>query len=115
MENDELIHYIGAGGRTRSLCPNFDLGLGRWRVTQEYGPARMVWDAAYGYVSGFRKRDIAYYLLTRSISPTIFWLALRWERRHVDQGTCDHPLIGVVGKRFICFECVANLDTGGAR
>lgn len=47
-----------------------ELGRGCFR-TPDYGIRRALWDAAFGYVSGFRKRDIIYYLLTRSLSPRI--------------------------------------------
>ncbi len=105
MTPHRTISHVGAGGRIRTIDANFDLGIGRWRVRQEYGPARAIWDAAYGYVSGFRKRDIAYYLLTRSLSARIWRIAHRWEKRHVDQDTCGHGMRMPIGKRVICAHC----------
>jgi hypothetical protein len=64
------VQYVAWGGTTRTLTTTIDLGRGVHR-TPDYGIRRAIWDAAFGYVSGFRKRDIAYYLLTRSISRRI--------------------------------------------
>lgn len=59
------VTYLGFGGKTRIAETNMDLGLGRFR-TPQYGFRRAFWDICHGYVSGFRKRDIAYYVMTRS-------------------------------------------------
>jgi hypothetical protein len=73
--------YVGFGGRTRTIQTDFYLGRGVFRVERHRGLRRAIWDAAYGYVSGFRKRDIAYYLVTRSLSFRVFVAVLKWERR----------------------------------
>lgn len=101
----QLITYIGLGGRTESVIADFDLGIGRFRPTHEYGIRRAIWDAAHGYVSGFRKRDIAYYLLTRSLSAHIWRATIRYEARHTDPRTCPHALYGIVGSGPICYDC----------
>lgn len=64
---EEIIPCVAFGGRTRMVRTDMDLGRGRFR-TPEHGLRRAVWDIAHGYVSGFRKRDIAYYVLTRSFA-----------------------------------------------
>ena len=38
---------------------------GRSSMNNFHGPRRFVWDLTYGYVNGYPKRDILYYLLTR--------------------------------------------------
>lgn len=63
--------YVGAGGTIREIATPFDLGYGVMRASKRYGIRRAVWDIAYGYVSGFRKRDIAYFVLTRSLSGRV--------------------------------------------
>lgn len=103
------ITYVGLGGATRSVQAGFELGQGRWRVRQEFGLARAVWDLAYGYVSGFRKRDIAYYVTTRSLNATVCLLVHRWERRNTDQDTCGHRLLMQIGNRWVCAECPARV------
>ena len=60
-----VIHYVGFGGKTRKIVANTDLGYGVFRAP-EYGFRRAVWDFCHGYVSGFRLRDILYFIATRS-------------------------------------------------
>lgn len=74
-----VIQYVGFGGTIRSVTTDMKLGRGVWR-TPEYGLRRAVWDAAHGYVSGFRIRDIAYYLVTRSFSERIAERVIAWEQ-----------------------------------
>ncbi|WP_449408026.1 hypothetical protein [Microbacterium maritypicum] len=105
----QSMSHVGIGGRVRVIATDFDLGVGRWRCRQEYGLRRSIWDAAYGYVSGFRKRDIAYYLLTRSLSSTLHRTTIRIETRHADRATCPHQLIGPVGIVLMCFDCGSAL------
>ena len=38
---------------------------GRSSTDNFHGPRRFVWDLTFGYVNGYPKRDILYYLLTR--------------------------------------------------
>lgn len=64
------VHHIGWGGKTRVVKADMNMGVGVFR-TPPYGIRRAIWDAAFGYVSGFRKRDILYYVLTRSLSKRI--------------------------------------------
>jgi hypothetical protein len=64
------VNYLGWGGTHRTVTADMDLGVGVFRTAQ-YGLRRAIWDAAFGYVSGFRKRDIAYYIVTRSLSERI--------------------------------------------
>ncbi|WP_337004085.1 MULTISPECIES: hypothetical protein [unclassified Microbacterium] len=78
--NPEEIDHVGWGGVTRTITATVPLGLGVAR-TPDYGIRRAVWDAAFGYVSGFRKRDIAYYLLTRSLSARVAEAVIRWEAK----------------------------------
>ncbi len=68
--DDDLVQHVGWGGTTRTVHTEMDLGRGVWR-TPDYGIRRALWDAAFGYVSGFRKRDILYYVLTRSLSSRV--------------------------------------------
>lgn len=63
----DQVTYIGLGGTWRAVHTEMELGRGVWR-TPMYGLRRAIWDAAFGYVSGFRKRDILYFVLTRSLS-----------------------------------------------
>lgn len=72
--------YVGIGG-PRWVDVDLDLGNGVFRPKKPHGIRVAVWDAAYGYVSGFRKRDIAYYVLTRSLSHAVCVRVLRWERK----------------------------------
>ncbi len=65
--------YVGWGGTHRWVTVDLNLGLGTHRGLPKNGLRRAVWDAAMGYVSGFRKRDILYYVLTRSLSHRV-WL-----------------------------------------
>lgn len=60
--------YVGWGGKTATVITDMSMGRGSTRGLPQYGLRRAVWDAAYGYVSGFRKRAILYYLITRSLN-----------------------------------------------
>lgn len=62
---------IGWGGSTRVVMgPYMHLGIGRYRGgVKPTGLRMMIWDICLGYVSGFRKRDILWYVLTRSLNP----------------------------------------------
>lgn len=68
--SSRFVEHVGWGGTTRTIETDMDMGRGVWR-TPDYGIRCAVWDAAFGYVSGFRKRDILYFLLTRSLSRRI--------------------------------------------
>ncbi|WP_136053444.1 hypothetical protein [Microbacterium sp. K5D] len=76
------VHYIGWGGMPRTVKADMNMGVGVFR-TPPYGIRRAIWDAAFGYVSGFRKRDILYYVLTRSLSKRIETIALDKESKRV--------------------------------
>lgn len=78
--DDGPIDYVGFAGKDRSVTPSMDLGRGG-RPTPDWGLRRAVFDAAFGYVSGFRKRDILYYLATRSLSPRICEAVIAWENK----------------------------------
>lgn len=71
--------YVGWGGKPESVIPNLKLGVGSTRDLPGYGLRRAVWDAAFGYVSGFRKRAILYYLLTRSLNHRLSIWAMKRE------------------------------------
>ncbi len=60
--------YVGWGGKTKHVTVDLNLGMGNHRRSSAYGLRRAVWAAAMGYVSGFDKRDILYYVLTRTLS-----------------------------------------------
>lgn len=77
------VDHIGIFGKTRTIRADVELGYGTWR-TPDYGIRRAIWDAAFGYVSGFRKRDIAYYVITRSLSRSFCEAVMAWERRRED-------------------------------
>lgn len=76
----DVVTHVAWGGGTAAVRTDMDLGRGVFAKT-EYGIRRAVWDIAFGIVSGFRARDIAYYVLTRSLHPSIENLALRREAR----------------------------------
>lgn len=82
--HDRFVSHVGIGGTTRIVETHMDLGRGVWR-TPEHGLRRAIWDAAFGYVSGFRKRDIAYYVITRSLSERLSDRVIEWERRRNDR------------------------------
>lgn len=71
--------YVGWWGRDEWVMPNLSLGLGSTRGLPQFGLRRAVWDAAFGYVSGFRKRAILYYLLTRSLNRRLSQWAMERE------------------------------------
>lgn len=71
--------YVGWGGTTESVTPDIMLGVGSTRGLPQYGIRRAIWDAAFGYVSGFRKRAIVYYLLTRSLNRRLSQWAMERE------------------------------------
>jgi hypothetical protein len=76
---DETNTYLGWGSTTRTVRCDVELGIG---VRHRGGRVSdFVWDAAMGYVSGFRKRDIVYFLLTRSLSDRIRRRVMAWELR----------------------------------
>lgn len=80
------IHCVGWGGKTRTLTADFTLGEAHHRPMGDYGLRRALWDIAFGYVSGFRILDIAWFVLTRSLHPRITELALRREGIEVTNG-----------------------------
>lgn len=70
IDNAE-VHCVGWGNKTVAIPgPYLHLGFGKRRAPS-FGLRRAFWDMCYGYVSGFRKRDILYYILTRSLSRRI--------------------------------------------
>lgn len=77
--NSPALSYVGWGGKTKHVQADVDLGHGTHRGIPPYGIRRMVWAAAMGYVSGFDKRDILYFLLTRCVSQRINYWTLRRE------------------------------------
>lgn len=76
----EQVEYIGIGGTIRSVKTDMDLGVGTRRGENQFDIRRAIWDAAFGYVSGFRKRDIIYYIVTRSLSRRLCNAVLDWEK-----------------------------------
>lgn len=65
---------IGFFGEPTEIVTDHELGRGRWyRGNPDSLITRLIYDAAWGYVSGFNKRDIAYYIVTRSLG--IKWLS----------------------------------------
>lgn len=72
------IQYVRFGGGTGEVPTDFDMGRGRHR-TPAFGLRRAVWDAAFGYISGFPLSAIVYYVATRSLHPAIERRALRRE------------------------------------
>lgn len=76
-----LMLHVGWGGSSRTVEAPFELGLGVLNRGRPLTPGirLAVWEAAYGYVNGFRKRDIAYYVLTRSLSKRVSQWAIRRE------------------------------------
>jgi len=63
------LQYIGFGGKTRTVDADFDLGWGGGkRFPKKPGLRTALWDFCHGYVSGFRIRDILYFIATRSLT-----------------------------------------------
>lgn len=86
QNREELLGCVGIGGRTRTVTTTQDLGRGgRPQPVGNSGVRRAAWDLAFGYVSGFRKRDIAYWVLTRSLSRRVYRQTLKFEARHGSQ------------------------------
>lgn len=73
------ISYVGWGGKHAEVPADFDMGRGHYRDIPAYGLRRAIWDAAYGYVNGFQKRAILYYVLTRSLNRWVCEIAMRRE------------------------------------
>lgn len=90
------ISYLGWGGKSAEVSDDFDMGRGHYRDIPAYGVRRAIWDAAYGYVNGFPKRAIAYYVLTRSLSRVVCELAMRREGVEYSGGFGSLPLVRVV-------------------
>lgn len=75
----DTISYVGWGGKTAEVPADFDMGRGHYRNVPAYGLRRAIWDAAFGYVNGFPKRAILYYVVTRSLHRRLLQAALRRE------------------------------------
>lgn len=60
-----IMNHVGFGNKDRQIVADFNLGYGIFRAPDR-GFRRAFWDMCFGYVSGFRKRDIFYFILTRS-------------------------------------------------
>lgn len=84
----EPMGCVGIWGRHRETTADSDLGRGgRVGVGPDAkGLRRAAWDAAFGYVSGFRKRDIAYWVLTRSLSQRVYRRVAALEGRDIGHG-----------------------------
>jgi hypothetical protein len=79
---DETMTYIGWGGTLRTVRCDMDLGIGVMRHDlSKPSIGSVMFDIAYGYVSGFRKRDILYYVVTRSLSRRLCKWAVAREQR----------------------------------
>jgi len=66
--NDGEMQWVGLGGKTAKYHgPLFELGEGVPRNVPDQGVRRAIFDACFGYVSGFPVRDIAYFVVTRSL------------------------------------------------
>jgi len=77
---NQPIDYLSWHGVTKTLpSTDMDMGRGSFRNLPQYGLRRAIWDAAFGYVSGFPKRDIVYYILTRSLSKSLSVYAMKRE------------------------------------
>jgi len=71
--------YLGWGGKTLDVTTNIKLGRGWNRGIPRYGLRRVVWDVAFGYVSGFKGSAILYYVLTRSLNRRLSVWAMKRE------------------------------------
>lgn len=94
------MQHVGWGGKTRTIQADFVLGIGTRRGVlghDRFGLSAAAYDIAYGYVSGFRKRDITYYVLTRSLSRRVWCQTFRRE----------NP--GRLGCRSSCARCNKDL------
>lgn len=79
MTESRDMQYLGWGGTTKHVTVDLDLGMGTHRGIPTYGLRRVVWAAAMGYVSGFDKRDILYFILTRCLSRRLSIWAMKRE------------------------------------
>lgn len=81
MTEEREMSWLGAGGATRTAPAVLDLGwtTGANFPRRKYGIRRALWDIAFGYVSGFPLRDIAYFVRTRSLSGRARHTAFRRE------------------------------------
>jgi hypothetical protein len=86
---------VGWGGKFAEVSDDFDMGRGHYRGTPAYGLRRAIWDAAYGYVNGFPKRAILYYVLTRSLNRVVCEVAMRCEGVEFSGGFGSVPLARV--------------------
>ncbi len=86
------ITFVGWGGKIESVTDDFDMGRGHYRNIPAYGIRRAFWDAACGYVNGFPKRAILYYVLTRSLNPVVCRAVLRREGVEFSDGFANVPL-----------------------
>lgn len=75
------IAHVGWGGKTITVESDLNMGRGSFRNVPAYGLRKAIWDAAFGYISGFSIRSITYYVLTRSLSPRIWHYAFFREVR----------------------------------
>lgn len=79
--------YIGWSGKTAWVETDLDMGRGSTRNLPQYGVRRAIWDAAFGYVSGFKKTAILYYILTRSLNRSLsIWCMKREGIRFTPDG-----------------------------
>lgn len=79
----------GIGGTNRTVETNMELGRGGRPNISNRGLRRAAFDAAFGYVSGFRKRDIAYWVLTRSLSMRVYRQVLKVEAHYGSKDARD--------------------------
>lgn len=77
-EISPVLHCVGWGGKRIEMPADFVMGVGRMRKYPKRGIRRAAFDIAYGYASGFRKRDILYYVITHCFSD-------RLSRMHLDR------------------------------
>lgn len=89
-----VLHSVGWGGKYVSMPADVILGVGRMRNVPRRGFRLAVWDVAFGYVSGFRKRDILWYVIQCSFSSR---LAKRHSRRAAERYAKD----GVMGDPLV--------------
>jgi hypothetical protein len=83
----KIVTYIGWNDKIHGVATNCDLGRGVL-CKHGHGIRRAIYDTAFGYVNGFRKRDILYYVLTRSLSKRVWKLVLA---RNDKRGDNDYP------------------------
>jgi hypothetical protein len=71
--------YLGWGGKYEHVEAEIELGFGSLRGLPQHGIRRALWDAACGYVNGFKLSAIIYFVLTRSLNHRVMVWAMTRE------------------------------------